>query len=116
MEMAGEPRGDRHPVRGLAAVPLRSAVARDERVFATIAFSQLDDASLAVLHVTSCQRVSRPHVVAPPLTLPNSDRIVDSAGLEIYTEVVASRLCTGCVNCVLTWPHDVSGYERAEGK
>ncbi len=35
---------------------------------------------------------------------------------ELYAEVVTTGLCTGCAGCVVTCPHDVIGYEHAEGK
>ncbi|MBX3312856.1 MAG: Coenzyme F420 hydrogenase/dehydrogenase, beta subunit C-terminal domain [Actinobacteria bacterium] len=34
---------------------------------------------------------------------------------ELYTEVITSGLCTGCSACVISCPHDVIGYEHAEG-
>ena len=35
---------------------------------------------------------------------------------ELYAEVITTGLCTGCAGCVVTCPHDVIGYEHAEGK
>ena len=35
---------------------------------------------------------------------------------ELYSEVITTGLCTGCAGCVVTCPHDVIGYEHAEGK
>ena len=35
---------------------------------------------------------------------------------ELYDEVIASGLCTGCAGCVIACPHDVIGYEHAPGK
>jgi len=34
---------------------------------------------------------------------------------ELYTEVVASGLCTGCSGCVVACPHDVLGYNDGDG-
>jgi coenzyme F420 hydrogenase subunit beta len=34
---------------------------------------------------------------------------------ELYDEVVTSGLCTGCAGCVVVCPHDVLGYNDAEG-
>jgi coenzyme F420 hydrogenase subunit beta len=34
---------------------------------------------------------------------------------ELYEEVVTSGLCTGCAGCVVVCPHDVLGYNDAEG-
>ena len=35
---------------------------------------------------------------------------------ELFEEVITTGLCTGCAGCVVTCPHDVIGYEHAEGK
>ncbi|MBI2709364.1 MAG: Coenzyme F420 hydrogenase/dehydrogenase, beta subunit C-terminal domain [Actinobacteria bacterium] len=35
--------------------------------------------------------------------------------LELFDEVITSGLCTGCAACVVACPHDVIGYEHAEG-
>ncbi len=35
--------------------------------------------------------------------------------LELYDEVVTSGLCTGCAGCVVACPHDVLGYDDANG-
>jgi len=34
---------------------------------------------------------------------------------ELYDEVITSGLCTGCAACVIACPHDVIGYNHAEG-
>ncbi len=34
---------------------------------------------------------------------------------HLYDEVVTSGLCTGCAGCVIACPHDVLGYEDADG-
>jgi coenzyme F420 hydrogenase subunit beta len=34
---------------------------------------------------------------------------------QLYSEVVTSGLCTGCAGCVVACPHDVLGYNDAEG-
>jgi coenzyme F420 hydrogenase subunit beta len=34
---------------------------------------------------------------------------------ELYQEVVTSGLCTGCAACVVVCPHDVLGYNDADG-
>ncbi len=34
---------------------------------------------------------------------------------ELYEEVIASGLCTGCAGCVIACPHDVIGYEHEPG-
>jgi coenzyme F420 hydrogenase subunit beta len=34
---------------------------------------------------------------------------------ELYEEVIDSGLCTGCAGCVISCPHDVIGYDHAEG-
>jgi coenzyme F420 hydrogenase subunit beta len=34
---------------------------------------------------------------------------------ELYDEVVTSGLCTGCAGCVVACPHDVLGYDDANG-
>ncbi|MFN2609155.1 MAG: Coenzyme F420 hydrogenase/dehydrogenase, beta subunit C-terminal domain [Acidimicrobiales bacterium] len=34
---------------------------------------------------------------------------------NLYSEVVTSGLCTGCAGCVVACPHDVLGYDDAEG-
>ncbi len=34
---------------------------------------------------------------------------------ELYEEVVTSGLCTGCAGCVISCPHDVIGYDHAQG-
>ena len=34
---------------------------------------------------------------------------------ELYAEVVTSGLCTGCAGCVVVCPHDVLGYNDAQG-
>ncbi|MHB8668955.1 MAG: Coenzyme F420 hydrogenase/dehydrogenase, beta subunit C-terminal domain [Acidimicrobiales bacterium] len=34
---------------------------------------------------------------------------------HLYTEVVTSGLCTGCAGCVVACPHDVLGYDDANG-
>jgi coenzyme F420 hydrogenase subunit beta len=34
---------------------------------------------------------------------------------HLYSEVVTSGLCTGCAGCVVACPHDVLGYDDAEG-
>ncbi len=34
---------------------------------------------------------------------------------HLYEEVVMSGLCTGCAGCVIACPHDVLGYNDAEG-
>jgi coenzyme F420 hydrogenase subunit beta len=34
---------------------------------------------------------------------------------ELYQEVVTSGLCTGCAACVIVCPHDVLGYNDADG-
>ncbi|MCU1462153.1 MAG: coenzyme F420-reducing hydrogenase, beta subunit [Acidimicrobiales bacterium] len=34
---------------------------------------------------------------------------------HLYDEVVTSGLCTGCAGCVVACPHDVLGYNDAEG-
>src|SRR3954447_9218898 len=35
---------------------------------------------------------------------------------ELYDEVINSGLCTGCAGCVISCPHDVIGYNHAEGE
>ncbi|HWG74674.1 MAG TPA: Coenzyme F420 hydrogenase/dehydrogenase, beta subunit C-terminal domain [Acidimicrobiales bacterium] len=35
--------------------------------------------------------------------------------LELYEEVVTSGLCTGCAGCIVACPHDVLGYDSANG-
>ena len=35
---------------------------------------------------------------------------------ELFEEVITTGLCTGCAGCVVTCPHDVIGYEHAEGE
>ncbi|WP_334142654.1 Coenzyme F420 hydrogenase/dehydrogenase, beta subunit C-terminal domain [Rhabdothermincola sp.] len=34
---------------------------------------------------------------------------------ELYEEVITSGLCTGCAGCVISCPHDVIGYNHAQG-
>ncbi len=34
---------------------------------------------------------------------------------ELYAEVVTAGTCTGCAACVIACPHDVIGYEHAQG-
>jgi coenzyme F420 hydrogenase subunit beta len=34
---------------------------------------------------------------------------------ELYEEVITSGLCTGCAGCVIACPHDVIGYDHAQG-
>jgi coenzyme F420 hydrogenase subunit beta len=34
---------------------------------------------------------------------------------ELYEEVITSGLCTGCAGCVISCPHDVIGYDHAQG-
>ena len=34
---------------------------------------------------------------------------------ELYEEVIDTGLCTGCAGCVIACPHDVIGYEHAQG-
>ena len=34
---------------------------------------------------------------------------------ELFSEVVTSGLCTGCAGCVIACPHDVLGYDAANG-
>jgi coenzyme F420 hydrogenase subunit beta len=34
---------------------------------------------------------------------------------ELFSEVVTSGLCTGCAGCVISCPHDVLGYDDANG-
>ncbi len=34
---------------------------------------------------------------------------------ELFSEVVTSGLCTGCAACVVVCPHDVLGYDDADG-
>ena len=34
---------------------------------------------------------------------------------HLFDEVVTSGLCTGCAGCVVACPHDVLGYNDAEG-
>ncbi|WP_208027148.1 Coenzyme F420 hydrogenase/dehydrogenase, beta subunit C-terminal domain [Rhabdothermincola sediminis] len=34
---------------------------------------------------------------------------------ELYEEVITSGLCTGCAGCVVSCPHDVIGYDHAQG-
>ncbi len=34
---------------------------------------------------------------------------------ELYEEVVDTGLCTGCAGCVIACPHDVIGYDHAQG-
>ena len=34
---------------------------------------------------------------------------------HLFTEVVTSGLCTGCAGCIVACPHDVLGYDDAEG-
>ncbi len=34
---------------------------------------------------------------------------------ELYDEVIATGLCTGCAGCVISCPHDVIGYDHAQG-
>jgi len=35
---------------------------------------------------------------------------------HLYDEVVTTGLCTGCAGCVIACPHDVLGYDDAEGR
>ena len=34
---------------------------------------------------------------------------------ELYEEVIDAGLCTGCAGCVISCPHDVIGYDHAQG-
>ncbi|MBW3667467.1 MAG: oxidoreductase, partial [Actinobacteria bacterium] len=34
---------------------------------------------------------------------------------HLFDEVVTSGLCTGCAGCVVACPHDVLGYDDADG-
>lgn len=34
---------------------------------------------------------------------------------ELYEEVITTGLCTGCSGCVISCPHDVIGYDHAQG-
>jgi coenzyme F420 hydrogenase subunit beta len=34
---------------------------------------------------------------------------------ELYDEVITTGLCTGCAGCVIACPHDVIGYDHAQG-
>jgi coenzyme F420 hydrogenase subunit beta len=34
---------------------------------------------------------------------------------HLFTEVVTSGLCTGCAGCIVACPHDVLGYDDADG-
>ena len=34
---------------------------------------------------------------------------------ELYSEVITTGLCTGCAGCVISCPHDVSGYDHEMG-
>lgn len=34
---------------------------------------------------------------------------------ELYDEVIQAGLCTGCAGCVISCPHDVIGYDHAQG-
>jgi coenzyme F420 hydrogenase subunit beta len=34
---------------------------------------------------------------------------------ELFDEVITSKLCTGCAGCVISCPHDVIGYDHAQG-
>jgi len=34
---------------------------------------------------------------------------------ELYDEVIETGLCTGCAGCVISCPHDVIGYDHAQG-
>ncbi len=34
---------------------------------------------------------------------------------ELYAEVITTGLCTGCSGCVISCPHDVIGYDHAQG-
>src|SRR5437660_10575402 len=35
---------------------------------------------------------------------------------HLYDEIVTSGLCTGCAGCVIACPHDVLGYNDADGE
>ena len=35
--------------------------------------------------------------------------------LELKAEVIDTGLCTGCAGCVIACPHDVIGYDHAQG-
>jgi coenzyme F420 hydrogenase subunit beta len=34
---------------------------------------------------------------------------------ELFDEVITTGLCTGCAGCVISCPHDVIGYDHAQG-
>ncbi len=52
---------------------------------------------------------------APPSSAPAKPPRWTHQWKELYEEVIASGLCTGCAGCVIACPHDVIGYEHEPG-
>ena len=59
--------------------------------------------------------ITEPAPAAPASAAPKAERWT-AQWKELYAEVITTNLCTGCAGCVVTCPHDVIGYEHAEGK